>query len=104
MNHLDVFQSLSTTSLADEFIKRASGRYYTHKSIADQMFNPLLQEKDFTEAPRLKVIDPFAGDGRLILWLIEFCSINNLNKTWDFLLIRILGWGGLFGFAKFRPL
>ncbi len=89
MNHLDNLNNDCSTPLNDDYQKRLTGRYYTHKSIAFQMFKALLNEIDFVNASRLKVFDPFAGDGRLIIWLIEFCLSHGLNKKWDVYLFDI---------------
>ncbi|MGB1158809.1 MAG: Alw26I/Eco31I/Esp3I family type II restriction adenine-specific DNA-methyltransferase [Porticoccaceae bacterium] len=89
MNHLEVLRDTSPASLTEEFRKKATGCYYTHKSIATQMFEPLISETEFVKAGRLKVFDPFAGDGRLVIWLIEFCLSNNLPKEWDVYLFDI---------------
>jgi DNA (cytosine-5)-methyltransferase 1 len=89
MNHLDVLNNTFPKTPADELRKSATGCYYTHKSIAIQMFSPLLLETDFINSPKLKIFDPFAGDGRLVIWLIEFCNSHNLPKVWDIHLFDI---------------
>ena len=89
MNHLEVLSNAYPTSLTDEFRKRATGCYYSHKSIAVQMFTPLLLEAEFVNSSKLKIFDPFAGDGRLVIWLIELCIAHNMPKEWDVYLFDI---------------
>ena len=89
MNHLDALNDAYSTPLPDDYQKRLTGRYYTHKSIAIRMFESLLKEADFVNASMLKVFDPFAGDGRLVVWLIEFCNLHNLTKKWEVYLFDI---------------
>jgi Alw26I/Eco31I/Esp3I family type II restriction m6 adenine DNA methyltransferase len=57
----------------EAFIKRATGRFYTHSMIAEHMINALIPKARLAFAKRetLSICDPFCGDGRLIKWLLE---------------------------------
>jgi Alw26I/Eco31I/Esp3I family type II restriction m6 adenine DNA methyltransferase len=83
MDHLELLKNSNSASLSDEFEKRATGRYYTHTSIALRMYSSLLSDSAFVRSKKIKIIDPFAGDGRLVIWLIDFCNSHNLKKEWD---------------------
>lgn len=57
----------------ENLVIKHTGRYYTHEFLAKQAIKHLLDELISNKFPKttLEVIDPFAGDGRLLLWLIE---------------------------------
>ena len=76
-------------SVEDEYEKliiKHTGRYYTHKFIARKAIAQLLDElvSSGFNGTTLKIIDPFAGDGRLIFWFIEDWLERKLpNVKWS---------------------
>lgn len=91
MQHLNAMSALNIDISAD-FQIRATGKYYTHEKIAGYMISILLpklaQSKPTSE--RLKIADPFAGDGRLIIWFIEAWLKLELPRIhWDVYLFDI---------------
>ena len=69
--------------------KHFSGRYYTPKKLALNLIETIVSQHKKRKTKTLSVIDPFAGDGRLVKWLIEayeasISSDVNWNITlWD---------------------
>lgn len=51
--------------------QRLTGRFYTHERIGRSMAIDIADRLTFQNIKRLRIIDPFCGDGRLICWLIE---------------------------------
>lgn len=50
---------------------RATGRFYTPEVIGRDLAKTIIRTIGNRSRPALRVIDPFAGDGRLICWLME---------------------------------
>ena len=75
--------------LSPEMEKHFSGRYYTPKKLALNLIETIVSQHKKRKTKTLSVIDPFAGDGRLVKWLIEayeasISSDVNWNITlWD---------------------
>lgn len=89
MNHLEVISN-KKIDVSDSFHKRATGRYYTHQFIANQIISTQLIELQKKKVDSLKVADPFAGDGRLVVWLIEAWQKLKLPKIhWEVYLFDI---------------
>ncbi len=91
MEHIQFINNKTDNSLSDSLVKKLSGEYYTHKAIAingiDALLNKIGQDK--INIKSINVIDPFAGDGRLVCWLIEewinrsYPSIEWNVSLWD---------------------
>ncbi len=85
MIHLNVISD-AATSVSDEFQIRATGRYYTHEKIAQHTINALIKSliSQSTIPNKIKVADPFSGDGRLIYWLIQQWDSSDLPPVeWE---------------------
>lgn len=72
--------------------QRNTGRFYTHQHIGTRLVNQTLTWfiAHALEEPRdvYKIIDPFAGDGRLLVWFIEALHASGLTcklevTAWD---------------------
>ena len=84
LNNEDIFNKISDTSTNLE--KRFFGKYYTPKIAARGIINEFINQISLKPGlkKRLKIIDPFGGDGRLIKWLIEEANTRNFeNLSWD---------------------
>jgi Alw26I/Eco31I/Esp3I family type II restriction m6 adenine DNA methyltransferase len=70
MNHLNLMSDMNI-DISEEFKVRATGKYYTHEKIALQALRVILDKLSNFKTKKIKIADPFAGDGRLIIWLIK---------------------------------
>lgn len=84
MLHLD---QILESEPHDEFLKRASGRFYTGEPVGRQLALGVAQVLTDAERPwrsKVRVIDPFGGDGRLVAWLIESCAQRGVAPlSWE---------------------
>ena len=74
---------LPGVGLPEEFVIRATGRYYTHRAIASHLVTALLRHLAMEVRPGdiVRACDPFAGDGRLLRWLLEHWQELNLPRV-----------------------
>lgn len=66
---------------------RTTGRFYTPPLIGQELSNKLALTWD-SNVTNISIVDPFCGDGRLVLWLIEAlkkrCNITSVDiELWD---------------------
>lgn len=85
MNHLAILQAEAKSAHADleSSLRKATGRYYTHPAIGARLVDSVWKEIKDQCPPesRVRIVDPFAGDGRLVNWLIE--RSNRADLRWD---------------------
>src|SRR5262245_6416237 len=78
MRHLETLRGLWATvsDAPKDLITRASGRLYTPEAVGRQLVNDVVTALHTSRMSRLKLrlIDPFGGDGRLVCWLVEELS------------------------------
>ena len=80
------------TEITEDFLERSTGRYYTHRFIAKHMLAKLIDLVDIKHKNKntLSIIDPFAGDGRLILWLLSIWHDRGLPQVrWELFLLDL---------------
>ena len=82
MKHLSYLKN-NNIDLPPDFNIRASGQYYTHIEVARHLISALLRSArgHFSEGSTINVVDPFAGDGRLVKWLIESWQASKLPRV-----------------------
>lgn len=85
MNHVEYINNLNIT-FSETLKNKLCGRYYTHEIIArngiKKLIKTISQKGYFKDT--IKVIDPFGGDGRLIIWFIEEWEKSNLSPVrWE---------------------
>lgn len=68
MEHLTIVENGSPTS---RLRVKASGEYFTPEIVGRRLARDVLVNLPRSQARAIRVIDPFAGDGRLVAWLIE---------------------------------
>jgi DNA (cytosine-5)-methyltransferase 1 len=91
MEHIQYIADKANNSSSTSLVKKLSGEYYTHKTIAVNAISILLDKiaQNDKIVKSFSVIDPFAGDGRLVCWLIEewvnrgYPSIEWNVNLWD---------------------
>lgn len=85
MRHLNVIRE-SRIAASEFFLQRAAGKYYTSELVGKRLAEKITANfVDQTKlGVRVKVVDPFGGDGRLIIWLLEaWKEIAKENIGWD---------------------
>ena len=87
MDHLQVtHQHLSSAPETRRwFERRAAGRFYTARLIADHLVaavQPFLAEASCGRS-ELRLVDPFCGDGRLIAWMFDTLSAPLRSPRWN---------------------
>lgn len=73
MFHLDKIRIAKAAS-TEAFIKKASGRYYTGEPVGRRLANVVVSTfaaSNSRFSREVTAIDPFGGDGRLLVWLLE---------------------------------
>lgn len=86
MNHVSILAlkrneglSLASKSL----VSRATGSFFTHEEIGRFINSQLIPLLKAVKRKTISVIDPFAGDGRLVCWLIESAHHAGIEVTWQ---------------------
>lgn len=85
MKHVQYIKTIGS-ELPDSFVMKATGRYYTHAKVAEQMARSALgQWKRIVEPnAKLSLIDPFGGDGRMIVAFIRaWLASDRPNVEWQ---------------------
>ncbi len=72
MKHIEQLQS-NGQQVSTEMIVRATGRFYTHPKVAAHLVKAMTARAAvlFAGRRKIRIVDPFAGDGRLVEWLIK---------------------------------
>lgn len=70
MNHLEYIKT-TNQQIPYSFERKSTGRFYTPPTIANRIFDLILKNYDDYKEHTFSVIDPFAGDGRLVCWFID---------------------------------
>jgi len=91
MDHLALLDHGRDTARNGKTLRdRATGRFYTHEVIGRALASDVADRitPAMTGAGPLSVIDPFCGDGRLIVWLIEELAARDVRCSlraalWD---------------------
>lgn len=88
MHHLSVLRGSlpkGKDSGAKDLLRRATGRFYTHELIVRHLINAVLRADLPQGGDRLRAIDPFSGDGRLIRLLLETAQTEGRWRgcTWE---------------------
>jgi len=73
MKHLETLKAFTSTQ--SDLFKQASGKFYTPELVAAKLAETLLQYVDWANIDKLRIVDPFCGDGRLLVMFIrEACN------------------------------
>jgi Alw26I/Eco31I/Esp3I family type II restriction m6 adenine DNA methyltransferase len=57
-------------------LDRIEGRFYTHELIGRHLVRAVVASLDLSGTPKVRVVEPFCGDGRLVCWLLEELVAN----------------------------
>jgi Alw26I/Eco31I/Esp3I family type II restriction m6 adenine DNA methyltransferase len=78
VNHLKILQSTPAAQIGngrDNLLIKTTGKFYTPKFIGERLVDNILSIISYIEiSEEISIIDPFCGDGRLIMWLLEKAS------------------------------
>jgi len=87
LNHLAHLDELNRQQ-GQDFVTRATGKYYTPPEVGKQLAQSLVLKFREPQRPRtIRIADPFAGDGRLVIWLIEQWEMQERGAVeWEVLL------------------
>lgn len=86
MHHVAILEKLEyeNTSLArKDSVSRATGKFYTPPIIAAYLNAGILSELKKSASKTIKLVDPFAGDGRLAYWLIKHALEGGFRPRWS---------------------
>ncbi len=88
VNYLEILQSTPAAQVGagrNNLLIKSTGKFYTPKFLGERLVDTVLTVVSRIEHNgELAVIDPFCGDGRLIVWLLERASIFPCltNRSW----------------------
>lgn len=72
MEHLDVIRSSrNQTGGVSVLQTKASGEYFTPETVGRRLVQDVLRVFKKQAVTAVNVVDPFCGDGRLLIWLLE---------------------------------
>lgn len=88
MNYLTILRSTPVAQVGtgrNNLLIKTTGKFYTPKFIGERLVDAVLTiASRLEQTGELSVIDPFCGDGRLIVWLLERASTfpSLTNRSW----------------------
>lgn len=85
LQHLGLLNG-HANQLPASFLKKATGCYYTAKSVARLLASDLIDmaSEDFRAKKKISICDPFCGDGRLVLAFISLWTERvSSNVFWE---------------------
>jgi Alw26I/Eco31I/Esp3I family type II restriction m6 adenine DNA methyltransferase len=74
---------MSPGSSPKSLSRRLNGRFYTHEVIGRYLSREVGLVIGKAPSPRRTVVDPFAGDGRLVSWLLEETQEACSDEEWS---------------------
>lgn len=91
MKHTSTLELLHNNPNEKNALKKALGQFYTPEVISLELVNSILTSPYFSKKKELRIIDPFCGDGRLLLTFLEkffdLYGIANIDWhifAWDY--------------------
>jgi Alw26I/Eco31I/Esp3I family type II restriction m6 adenine DNA methyltransferase len=86
MNHIKVLQKdrYQVAQVGNKTLEqRATGRFYTPEVIGRDLAKKLIVGILKARPASIRICDPFSGDGRLILWVLEEAIASGYAPTWE---------------------
>ena len=91
MKHTTILKSISQGASVKNALVRATGKFYTPPIIADNLVGDVVSSLRLASKRELRVVDPFCGDGRLIVALLRKLALKLKHKRirwriffWDY--------------------
>ncbi|MFH2231693.1 MAG: Alw26I/Eco31I/Esp3I family type II restriction adenine-specific DNA-methyltransferase [Patescibacteria group bacterium] len=88
IDHVEIAEEFSSQFQGKNLAQKNSGKFYTPEAIAMPLLKQALAaSKLHLKKEKIRIIDPFCGDGRLLRWILPL--IQNLNSVlevhlWDY--------------------
>lgn len=86
MKHINILRSdqYQGTQFASKTLEvRATGRFYTPEVIGRRLAREVVLRLKAARKQTVRLCDPFAGDGRLIRWVLEEAATANYHPAWE---------------------
>ena len=81
MKHLHKLTKENTEGKGKTLLIRATGKFYTPPFIVERLAHTLVRSMYFNTLKEIRIIDPFCGDGRLLVALIEqACELMDCTR------------------------
>ena len=82
----NLYDSEYLNGFNDNFLRKLTGRYYTNELVARQGIRNLVMNilaTSFSKT-KMRIIDPFCGDGRLVYWFLEeWANMKGPEIEWE---------------------
>jgi len=62
---------------------RGVGEFFTHEIIGKHLSRAIIKYAKLANKTTIKIVEPFCGDGRLIIWLLESLNQRTNNNYYD---------------------
>jgi Alw26I/Eco31I/Esp3I family type II restriction m6 adenine DNA methyltransferase len=86
MKHVELAQSdLARGPIGETWLQNLTGRYYTHQAVGRHLSRAVWEAfaaRGNLIPNEIAICDPFAGDGRLVAWLIEQACGAGARASW----------------------
>lgn len=88
MQHLEISSNYFSQngSNGQDFAQRIAGQFYTHEFVGRKLAESVwaVAKNDLAQLDRIRIVDPFSGDGRLVQWLLEEAlDRNDMRVKWE---------------------
>lgn len=80
MKHTTILKSISREASVKNALVRATGKFYTPHIIVSNLVADVVSNLRLASKREVSVVDPFCGDGRLIVALLRELSLKSENK------------------------
>lgn len=80
MKHTIILRSINRGNSVKNALARATGKFYTPSIVANNLANDVVSNIRSIDKQEITVVDPFCGDGRLIVALLREASLKSIYK------------------------
>jgi Alw26I/Eco31I/Esp3I family type II restriction m6 adenine DNA methyltransferase len=87
IGHVELAKEFPDSFSAKSLEQKNSGKFYTPESIAIPLIRQVMAFNFKSSVSKLKIIDPFCGDGRLVAWMLPFLKALKVETEihlWDY--------------------
>jgi Alw26I/Eco31I/Esp3I family type II restriction m6 adenine DNA methyltransferase len=84
INHVELAETTAPTQ-GKNLAQKNSGKFYTPDAVGNELVRQALAARRFKSGEQIRIIDPFCGDGRLILRLLpSLVGLRGEIHLWDY--------------------